>query len=262
VSGPARRARPAIDQQHAAAVRGHDAWQGIVPALQRAYVRVAEARLLDRLIAGKVWIALVAFALIGIVTLQLGLLELNTSIGRLLEREGSLQRENAALSIENSEIASGDRVEVQAGKLGMELVPAGALRFLAPQRDAVARAASALAAGSSRASGEQAAAARGEAPASAEASGRSEASGGESASSSAAAASGGEAASAQGGEAAAGTTQARGGEAPATRTSEAGTVPAAAPAPSAGPSPAGGASTGAASAEAGAGGGTGTGPSG
>jgi hypothetical protein len=118
---------------------------GLAAALQRTYVRVAEARLLDRLITSKVWIALVAFALIGIVTLQLGLLELNTSIGRVLEREGSLQRQNAALSIENSEIAAGDRVETQATKLGMELVPAGALRFLRAHGGEVTRAASALA---------------------------------------------------------------------------------------------------------------------
>jgi hypothetical protein len=77
-----------------------------------------------------VWIALVAFALIGIVTLQLGLLELNTHIGRELERQGKLERENAALSIQNSELAAGETVEAGAHALGMRLVPAGALRFL------------------------------------------------------------------------------------------------------------------------------------
>jgi hypothetical protein len=92
--------------------------------------RLAADRLLDRLTAGKAWIALVAFALIGIVTLQLGLLELNTGIGRVLERESTLQRENAALSIANSEMASGSRVEGEATKLGMPLVPEGAVRFL------------------------------------------------------------------------------------------------------------------------------------
>ena len=44
-------------------------------------------RLLDRLIRGRMWIGIVAFALIGIVTLQLGLLKLNSGIGRSLERE-------------------------------------------------------------------------------------------------------------------------------------------------------------------------------
>ncbi|HEY2398468.1 MAG TPA: hypothetical protein VGH78_05690 [Solirubrobacteraceae bacterium] len=86
--------------------------------------------MLDRLIRGRAWIAIVAFALIGIVTLQLGLLKLNAGIGHSLRLEANLQRENAALSIENSELAAGDVVESRAGRLGMEVVPVGALRFL------------------------------------------------------------------------------------------------------------------------------------
>jgi cell division protein FtsL len=109
--------------------------------------RLERHRLLDRLIAGRAWIALVAFALIGIVTLQLGLLELNASVGRSLERAAALQRENAALAIENSELAAGGRVESLASRLDMELVPMGALRFLTvdPGVDA-SRAAAALSA--------------------------------------------------------------------------------------------------------------------
>jgi cell division protein FtsL len=92
-----------------------------------------------------VWIGIVAFALIGIVTLQLGLLKLNSGIGRALEREASLQRENAALSVENSELASGSRVETQAEQLGMRLAAVGGLQFLGshPGSD-VSRAAAAL----------------------------------------------------------------------------------------------------------------------
>ncbi len=99
---------------------------GLLSALES----LAQHRLLDRLIRGRVWIGLVAFALIGIVTLQLGLLKLNGGIGRALEHEALLQRENAALSIENSELAAGTRVEQSAAKLGMAFVPGGALRFL------------------------------------------------------------------------------------------------------------------------------------
>jgi cell division protein FtsL len=107
---------------------------------------LAQHRLLDRLIRGRVWIGLVAFALIGIVTLQLGLLKLNGGIGRALEHEALLQRENAALSIENSELAAGTRVEQNAAKLGMAFVPAGALRFLpAGGHGEVGKAAAALA---------------------------------------------------------------------------------------------------------------------
>ncbi len=91
---------------------------------------VPRSRLLDRLIQGRISIPFVAFALIGIVTMQLGLLKLNAGIGRALEHEALLQRENAALSIENSELAAGDRVELQAGRLGMGLTSPGDLRYL------------------------------------------------------------------------------------------------------------------------------------
>ncbi|MGA2319808.1 MAG: hypothetical protein ABSG95_03575 [Solirubrobacteraceae bacterium] len=105
---------------------------GLIAALNGLSRHRLLARLADRIsVGGRTWIALVAFALIGIVTLQLGLLKLNASIGRALEREALLQRQNASLSIENSEVAAGDRIEARATSLGMELAPAGALRFLA-----------------------------------------------------------------------------------------------------------------------------------
>jgi cell division protein FtsL len=145
VSGPARRridARPPRPAQ-----RRPDAHAGIAVGVLAALRGLSRAALLDRLLRGRTWIALVAFALIGIVTLQLGLLKLNASIGRTLEKEAVLQRENASLSIENSELSAGDRVESRAARLGMELVPVGALRFLAahPEIDA-SRGAAALSA--------------------------------------------------------------------------------------------------------------------
>jgi hypothetical protein len=129
ISGPARPAtaprRPATGRPATTADQA-----GLVVGLLSALESLAQHRLLDRLIRGRVWIGLVAFALIGIVTLQLGLLKLNGGIGRALEHEALLQRENAALSIENSELAAGTRVEKGAARLGMAFVPTGALRFL------------------------------------------------------------------------------------------------------------------------------------
>jgi hypothetical protein len=146
VSGPARPAarppvrRPAQPASQRAASEG-----GLVLGLLALGRGVSEHTLLDRLIRGRIWIALIAFALIGIVTLQLLVLQLNASIGRTLVREAQLQRGNAAYSIENSELASGERVESQAARLGMQLVPVGALRFLTsdPHAD-IGRAAAAL----------------------------------------------------------------------------------------------------------------------
>ncbi len=142
ISGPARppARRPARPVQRPA-----QAERGLVLGLLAAVSRLSRHRALDRLIRGRIWIALITFALIGIVTLQLLVLQLNASIGRALVRQAQLQRENAALSIESSELAAGERVESQAVRLGMELVPVGALRFLAvdPPAD-IARAAAAL----------------------------------------------------------------------------------------------------------------------
>ena len=138
VSGPAR--RPPRTVQSPAQTQ-----TGLLPGALAALSSLASNRSLDRLIRGRAWIALIAFALIGIVTLQLLVLELNAHIGRALVQEAQLQRENAALSIESSELAAGERVESQAARLGMELVPEGALRFLTvdPRAD-IARAAAAL----------------------------------------------------------------------------------------------------------------------
>ncbi len=119
---------------------------GLVIGALGALEALSSHRMLDRLIRGRLWIGIVAFALIGIVTLQLGLLKLNSSIGRALEKQSLLQRENAALSIENSELAGGNRVESQAERLGMKLVPVGGIDFRASHaRTDVPRAVQALA---------------------------------------------------------------------------------------------------------------------
>lgn len=144
VSGPARRPAPA-------APRGRGRRQGGLAlgliSLAGRLDALASHRLLDRLIRSRVWIGIVAFALIGIVTLQLGLLKLNSGIGRSLEREATLQSQNAALSLENSELSAGSRVESQAEALGMRLVSVGGLQFLGSHaRSDISRAAAALAA--------------------------------------------------------------------------------------------------------------------
>jgi cell division protein FtsL len=114
---------------------------------------LSELPLLDRLIKGRAWIGLVAFALIGIVTMQLALLKLNAGIGRALVHENALQRENSALSVEASEAQNPDTVELRAGQLGMQFVAPGTLRFLPAQggETDLARAVAALNADAARA---------------------------------------------------------------------------------------------------------------
>lgn len=104
-------------------------------AFGRGAARVARHPQLDRMIRGRWSIAVIAFALIGIVALQIGLLKLNVGIGRSLERERTLERENATLGIENAELASPERIRQLAARLGMSPVSLTELRFLRASHD-------------------------------------------------------------------------------------------------------------------------------
>lgn len=138
ITAPARlpRPRPGVRRR----VPLH--WQ-LSSALARA-LRLAGERVMGRLSHGRTWIGIVAFALIGIVSMQLWLLKLNTGIGRALVHEATLQRENAALSIEDSNAASWESVEAHASRLSMVSVSPTSLRFHRYSRADVGLAASAL----------------------------------------------------------------------------------------------------------------------
>ncbi len=120
-AAPPARSRPRRRVAAPARAPGHAA---------QAAAALAPSRLLDRLIRGRGWIGLVAFALIGIVAMQLWLLKLNGGIGRAIEHEGTLERANAALSAENSSASAGDLIEQQAVASGMRIVAPGSLIFL------------------------------------------------------------------------------------------------------------------------------------
>jgi hypothetical protein len=151
VSGPARPTRAGRTLRGAAAVAAAPATRIPGVALPRprtvprrarrtpgiglgrvlgALSALPDARLLDRLIRGRLWIGLVAFALIGIVAMQLMLLKLNTGIGHAIEHEQLLQRQNASFEIALSGESAPDLVEQQAQQLGMTLAAPGAIHFL------------------------------------------------------------------------------------------------------------------------------------
>jgi hypothetical protein len=151
VSGPAK-GRTAVHAPTHAAPRGGAAALpapgGLALGLVDALTGVSRHRWLDRLIHGRGWIALIAFALIGIVAMQLWVVKLGVGIGRALEHESLLARENATLSIEDAKLSSGERVERIAAAQGMVVAPPGALRFETVRRGVDARlAAAALARG-------------------------------------------------------------------------------------------------------------------
>jgi hypothetical protein len=137
---PARRsanktARRSVQGAPGIALRAVDAFEGL-----------SSSAVLDKLIRGRAWIGLLAFALIGIVTMQLLVLKLNTGIGRTLGHVAQLQRENAQLGIEDSTYSAESRVAPLAGASGMTLAPAGTMHFVASSKADIAHAAAALSA--------------------------------------------------------------------------------------------------------------------
>jgi cell division protein FtsL len=102
-------------------------WAGL-PAQVRAGLQLPD-RLLDRLIGGRAWIAVIAFALIGIVGMQLWVVKLGVGIGRALEHTQLLQQENSTLASEDSSLSSAERIERLALARGMAPAPPSALHF-------------------------------------------------------------------------------------------------------------------------------------
>ena len=105
----------------------------------RRLATLADHPLLDRLLTGRAWIGLIAFALIGIVFMQVSLLKLNAGIGRSVERAAILDRENAELRGVVSELGSDDRLQTEAARMGLVVPPAGAVTFLGRHGKRMAR---------------------------------------------------------------------------------------------------------------------------
>jgi cell division protein FtsL len=99
-------------------------------ALGRMALRVPDARVLDRLIRGRLWIGLIAGSLVVLVFMQVSLLKLNTGISADVMQSQSLQRDNAELRASVSSLDSGQRIQDIAAARGMVMPDDGQLRFL------------------------------------------------------------------------------------------------------------------------------------
>ncbi|HEV7936499.1 MAG TPA: hypothetical protein VGP18_00560 [Solirubrobacteraceae bacterium] len=143
-----RPARPSSPSRKRSTPRTRRASAGATPGIALRGVHaldgISSSAFLDRLIRGRLWIGLLAFALIGIVAMQLLVLKLNTGIGRTLGHVATLQRENAQLNIEDSTYSSENRVAPLATAAGMTLAPAGTVHFVAASAADISRAAAAL----------------------------------------------------------------------------------------------------------------------
>ncbi len=116
--------------------------RGIV-SRRRAVVAGAPA-LVDRLLRGRVWVALLAALLTGIVFLNVALLELNGGIARTDARLSELRGENAVLRLRVARLASSERIRRAAEARGFRTAPPGEVGYLGLRADDAERAARAL----------------------------------------------------------------------------------------------------------------------
>ena len=107
-------------------------------------MRIGDARVLDRLVRGRVWIAIMAIGLIGIVFMQVSLLKLNAGISRAVTAADTFDRQNSTLREEISTLDSGERIQGVAAKLGMVTPAAGDVHYLDGRGADAARAAAAI----------------------------------------------------------------------------------------------------------------------
>jgi cell division protein FtsL len=100
------------------------------PRAADALRRLPDHPLLERLLRGRAWIALIAVALGGIVAMQVSLLKLNSGIGRAVETSSTLERQNADLRATVSQLSSEERIQREAAAMGLEMPAAGDVRYL------------------------------------------------------------------------------------------------------------------------------------
>jgi len=92
--------------------------------------RVNGSSLLDAIIYRRLWIPVLAVALIGIVAMQVATLGINAGIGRTVDRSVLLERENTVLAAEVSRLESADRLSSAVAGMGMVDPVAGSTRYL------------------------------------------------------------------------------------------------------------------------------------
>jgi hypothetical protein len=128
-------AGPALPRRPIAVPRPPAGARPLAEALGRRLRDLPEHRFLDRLIGGRVWIPLIACLLLGLVTMQVSMLKLNAGIGHAVERQSTLQRENASLRATNGRLSSDERVRSAALAAGLHDPTASSVRFLREGRN-------------------------------------------------------------------------------------------------------------------------------
>lgn len=133
VSGPAGGLRGA---RAAAAAAGAPRGSGVPrPVLPRPHlVHVAQGfsagRAARSVLHGRGWIGLLTVLLLGIVFMQVHMLKLNAGVSRAVETAATLEKQNAQLRQDVSQLSAADRIEDAAAMLGMVMPQPGAVRHL------------------------------------------------------------------------------------------------------------------------------------
>jgi cell division protein FtsL len=97
------------------------------------FVRALRSRgggVLDALLSGQGWIALIGLLLVGIVFFNVGLLELNRNIAGTSQRVTEIKRENAKLRLDVARLGSSERIQTAAAAEGLVLPAPGDVRYL------------------------------------------------------------------------------------------------------------------------------------
>ena len=126
-----------VDAQRASAV----ALPLPVRILNAPFSRTARARtngVLDALLTGRGWIALVFLLLAGIVFFNVDLLQMNKEIAVNADKAATIGRENARLRTDLARLGSSERIQRVAAQAGLVMPAPGEVRYLtaSPKADA------------------------------------------------------------------------------------------------------------------------------
>jgi cell division protein FtsL len=94
-----------------------------------------EHSLIDRLVRGRAWIPVVGVLLVGIVAMQVEVLKLGTTEGKLVQRSGALQSQNESLQASVASLGDDQRIERLAAGMGMVMPTPTTITFLRAGRD-------------------------------------------------------------------------------------------------------------------------------
>jgi hypothetical protein len=93
-------------------------------------VDVSASRAMDRLVRSRLWIAIIALGLTGLVAMQVSLLKLNSGIGRAVQASSTLERSNSAMRADISRMSAGDQIQQQAQAAGLQLPAPSDITYL------------------------------------------------------------------------------------------------------------------------------------